>query len=412
MKAILGRLRDIALPSLFKLLESAGVSGALELDCGGRRGTVWIRGDQVAGSLAPEVLRAAAARTGSFCFHPGSLPEMAEPWVTNRDFLARLDAEKVRLSLEEVGEGVELAGDPLADLRSTLEQVHLPVGRSSVAVVTADPRPYRHLEPLWMQRGWTVTVEGSIAFPAAAAPDLLILHLPVAGTLAGQAEAWLDVVRAARAARPPVPVLWVGGLSDPAVRHQAVMLGVEFLLPGPLADSGETGRWFREELTLLAERVLARRGSRGVEEAESLRDFFLALHVDASPAEARASLLRLAGDFFSRGVLLSVHERAFESLGSYGFAHVPAARLPRGLDLLEDAVVGRNVVLVEGASATSRRALANALAAGSELADAVLLPVLLHGECVALFVGDGAVSPGCHEGLAALLARAGGMLGL
>lgn len=413
MKAILGRLGDIALPSLFKLLESAEVTGALELDCGGSRATLWIRGGQVAGRVEPEVLRAAAARTGSFCFRPGPLPATPERWESSRDFLARIDAEKVRLSLEEMGQGVELAGDPLADLRSSLEQLHLPVSHPSVAVVTADPRPYRHLEPLWAQRGWTVAVEGDVTFPAGAEPDLLILHLPSSGTLAGQAEVWLNVVRAAAGANPPVPVLWVGGLSDPAVRHQAVVLGVEFLLPGPLSETGEAGRWFREELTLLAERILARRGSRGRDEAESLRDFFLALHVDAPPAEVCASLLRLAGDFFLRGMLLAVRERAFESLGAYGFVHVPAARLPRGLDLLEDAVVGRNVVQVAGAPAASQRALAHALAAGTNLEDSVVMPVLLHGESVALFVGDGAVRPGGrHEALAALLARAGGMLGL
>ncbi len=413
MKAILGRLGDIPLPSLFRLLESAGVTGSLELDCGDRRGTLWIRGGEVAGRLDSDVLRAAAARTGSFCFRPGPAPVTLERWESSRDFLARLDAERVRLSLEEVGQGIELAGDPLADLRSSLEQVHLPVGHPSVTVVTADPRPYRHLEPLWAQRGWTVTVEGDVVFPAAADPDLLVLHVPSSGTLAGQADVWLNVVRAAQAVEPPVPVIWVGGLSDPAVRHQAIVLGVEFLLPGPLAEAGEAGRWFREELTLLAERILARRSSRGRDEAESLRDFFLALHVDASPAEVCASLLRLAGDFFHRGVLLAVREGAFESLGSYGFAHVPSPKSPRGLDLLEDAVVRRGVVQLAGTSVASRRALAHALAAGSELDDAVVMPVLLHGECVALFVGDGAVHPGGrHDALAALLARAGGMLGL
>jgi len=413
MKAILGRLADIAPVSLFKLLESAEVTGALELDCGGSRGTLWIKGGEVAGRLEAEVLRAAAMRTGSFCFRPGPLPATVGPWESSRDFLARLDAERVRLSLEELGQGIELAGDPLAELRSSLEQVHLAVVHPSVAVITADPRPYRHLEPLWAQRGWTVRVEGEVGFPVAAEPDLLILHLPSSGTLAGQADAWLSVVRAARAAEPPVPVLWVGGLSDPAVRHQAIVLGVEFLLPGPLSEAGEAGRWFREELTLLAERILARRGVQGREEAESLRDFFLALHVDAPAAEVRASLLRLAGDFFHRGLLLAVRERAFESLGSYGFAHVPAAKSPRGLDLLEDVVVGRCVLQLAGTPAASRRALAHALAAGSELDDAVVMPVLLHGECVALFVGDGPVHPGGrHDALAALLARAGGMLGL
>lgn len=413
MKAILGRLADITLPNLFKLLESAEAAGSLELDCGGRRGTLWVRGGEVAGNVEPEIARAAALRSGSFCFRPGPVPSDVGGWESSRNLLARLDVERVRLSLEEVAQGVELARDPLADLRSSLEEVHLPATQPAVVVIAADPRPYRHLEPLWTQRGWSLAVEGEVVFPARLVPDVLILHLPAAGTLAGQAEAWLNVLRAARDVEPPVPVIWVGGMADPGVRHQAIQLGVEFLLPSPLSESGEAGRWFREEVTLLVERALARRGLRGRDEAEAVRDFFLALHIDAPPAEVRASLLRLAGEFFQRGVLLAVREHAFESLGAFGFTHVPAARLARGLELLEEAVVGRCMVQVAGSPATSQRALAHALAVGSSLEDAVVMPVLLNNECVALLLADGNLRPGGrHEALAALLTRAGGMLGL
>ncbi len=270
----------------------------------------------------------------------------------------RLDSRRPEPAGE--GESVEV-DDPLAELRESLAEVPLSFGATRVLVVTSDPRHYRALDPEWRQRGWEVHVTAEPVWPEGPQPALVIVHLPAYGTLAGQGENWLNLVRTAASSSPAVPVVWVGGLADASLRHKAILAGASFLLPAPAGDVGETARWFREEIGVIAERLMSRLAPGTSGEAEAFRDFFLALHVDATPAEARASLLRFASSYFARGTLLAVRENAFESLGSYGLASMTAVRLPRGAALLEDVVVNRRPLAVAGAPSPEGTALAVAL---------------------------------------------------
>ncbi|OYW00058.1 MAG: hypothetical protein B7Z61_13745 [Acidobacteria bacterium 37-71-11] len=241
----------------------------------------------------------------------------------------------------------------------------------------------------------------------------MVEHLPMTATLAGQDKSWLALAKRAASRRPPVPVLWVGGLADPWLRHEAIVAGVEFMLPAPAGDAGETARWFRDDLTLLADRFLSRRGESGVGEAEAFRDFFLALQVDADPAEVRASLLRFSGTFFARGVLLEIRDAVFESVGGYGFAFANPVRVSRGVAVLEDVVIERHGARLDTYPEEGRGAIARVLAAREGLDRAEVLPVLAGGECVALFLGDRPlVEVGGSEALAGVLARSGSLLGL
>ena len=111
--------------------------------------------------------------------------------------------------------------------------------------------------------------------------------------------------------------------------------------------------------------------------------------------------------------LLAVRDNAFESLGTYGFASAVAPRLPRGVAFLEEVVVHRRPSTVAGSPSPEATALAAALGVRDRLDRVEVFPALIGEECVALFVG---ASPQPHESgpeaLAALLARAGGMLGV
>ncbi len=416
MRAILGRLSDLGLKELFKLLTSVRAEGALEVETPAGRSTLDVKDGHVAGALAAPLVAAFASRTGTFCFRPG-LPEGTAEWLPMEEFLARLDAAARAIAVPAAArlEPVPAAasGDPLAELRESLAEVPLPVGGTRVGVVTADPRPYRALESDWRQRGWDVIVLTDPDWPTGPSPNLLIVHLPSSGTLAGQGDAWLQLVRLAASRKPRIPVLWVGGLTDPWLRHEAILAGADFLLPAPAGDLGETARWFRDELSLLAERLVARSGPGDEEEAEAFRDFFLALHGDAAPAEVRASLLRFASTYFSRGALLAVRDAAFESLGGYGFSSVLPARLPRGVGVLEELVVERRPLRLDECDPAEAGALAAALAVQDGWRHAELFPVFSREDCVALFLGDGpVVHDGGSEGLAALLARSGGMIGV
>jgi hypothetical protein len=416
MKAILGRLSDLGVKELFKLLTSAGAAGELEVESAGARTTLQVRQGYVAGQPTAALLHALATRTGTFCFRSGPVDE-AGSWFGIEEYLARLDALIAQSDVEGVPfarpAAPDGAADPLAELRHSLAEVPLPGVGPRILVVTADPRHYRVLEPEWRQRGWDISLRHDVTWADGYNPSAVIVHLPTSATLAGQGNLWLDLVRRAASQSPPVPVIWVGGLADPWLRHQAIHAGAEFLLPAPVGDVGESARWFREDLTSIAERVLARRESGVQREAAAFRDFFLALHADAAPGEVRASLLRFAGNFFARAALLAVRDGGFDSLGGFGLAGSIPGRLARGTPALEHVVVERKPLRSIDLPAGEYRALTAPFKLSAGEGEAELFPLLRGNECVAILLGHGPLADVLETAsLASLLARSGSLLGL
>ncbi|MFH1177129.1 MAG: DUF4388 domain-containing protein [Acidobacteriota bacterium] len=415
MKAIIGRFADLGLRELFRLLGSAGVTGVLEVDCGDGKVSLPVQQGYVQGEAGAVLVQALANRTGAFSFQPQEVASSGE-WRSLEEFAGRVEelaVEGARGGAGAADASEAEATDPLAELRTSLSEVPLRLEGARVLVFTADPRPYRTLASQWRDRGWEVQVCSEPSWPADAIAGIVLLHLPSSATLAGQGELWLDLVRQAVRQQPPIPVVWVGGLADPWLRHQAILAGADFLLPAPAGEVGETARWFREELTLLSERLLSRRGSGADREANAFREFFLALHADAAPADVRASLLRFAGSFFGRGVLMAARDANFELLGTYGLPSSSRVRLPRGLTVLEEIVASRQAVELRERPAGALKALAAALGVASGFRDAEVFPLLSGGRCVALFLGDGRQRQvEATTSLATLLARSGALLGL
>ena len=418
MKAILGRLTDLGVKELFRLLTSAGAAGELEVESAGARTSLHMRAGYVAGEPTAALIHALATRTGTFCFYPGPVPEGLE-WFGLEEFLARVDSLVAQVGVAAVGGDAATAGDeaapfdPLAELRHSLAEVPLPGVGPRLLVVTADPRPYRAHEPEWRQRGWDVALRHGPVWADGYGPSAVVVHLPTSATLAGQGGTWLDLIRHATEQDPPAPVVWVGGLADPWLRHQAILAGAEFLIPAPAGEVGESARWFREDLTAVVERVLARRESGVQREAAAFRDFFLALHSDASPAEVSASLLRFTGSFFTRALLLAVRDSGFEALGGFGLVSAAPSRLPRGTPALEHLVVERRPASLGDLTPGELQELAAVLGVAGSPSPVELFPVLRGGECVAVLLGHEPLPDTLETAsLAGLLARAGGLLGL
>lgn len=334
MRAIVGRLSDLSLAELLRLLAAASASGELTLRNNEGECKVRVAAGMVEGVFSPPVLVAFHRREGSFTFRPGPVPAEGA-WQPMEEFLVRL----ARSPLAPVAEDK----DELSELRESLSEVAPVSSGRRVFVATGDPRPYRGLEVEWGRRGWELRVGFGPAWPEGERFDAVVVHLPGSATLAGQADHWLGVLRRAQAVKPPVPVVWVGGLADARLRHEAVQGGAAFLLPAPAGEAGEAARWFREDLTVVLERVLAKPPEVGAGEGWAFREFFLALHAETTPEETRASLLRLAAHSFSRGLLLAVRDQALDVLGGFGFSPIPR-RLPRGIAALEMVVVEGQVL--------------------------------------------------------------------
>jgi hypothetical protein len=416
VKAIVGRLSDLGVRELFKLLTAVRAEGALEFETPAGRAGLEVRHGHVAGETSAPLIAAYANRIGTFSFRPGQAASPAE-WLPVEEFLARLEADVTIAATVRPGSSRlqgESPADPLEELRDSLADVPLPPGATVIRVVTADPRPYRALENEWRQKGWQAVLATAPDAGVGESPAILVIHVPSSSTLAGQGDAWLRLLRSATASRPPVPCVWVGGLADPWLRHHAILGGASYLLPAPASDVGETARWFRDELSLVIERLLDQAGPKAEEmDTEAFREFFLAFQADASPSEVRASLLRFASGTFSRGVLFAVRDGAFESLGGYGFAAALPPRVPRGVNPLEEAVITRRARRGSDLGPGDAAALAGALGLREGLHDVEVVPVVAKGDVVALFVGDGPAPGGAGRGgVEALLARIGGLLGL
>jgi len=412
VRTIVGRLSDLRLRELFKLLASAEVEGRLLIDTPAGHAELLVRGGEVCGQVTPPIVVAYTTRSGSFSFRPEAV--VGQGWMPTDDFLllveTRAGATEGAAAGGEAEARVVRGVDPLGELRESLSEIPIGQAATRVAVITADPRPYRAMEGEWRRRGWMAEVFQEPRWPEGVPPDALVLHLPASGTLAGQEALWLALARQASAQVPPVPTLWIGGLADAELRHEAIGAGVDFLLPAPMGEVGESARRFREEVTILLERLLSRRAVLAETAAEAFRDYFLALHIDASPAELRASLLRAAATSFERGVLLAVRPTAFETLGGFGLGAACPRQLPRGIAALEQAVTVRRAIRCAELDASLREDLAAALPAGCG-ADGEILPLFAGNECVGLFLGIQPLRPGeSTAALAMLFARSGAVV--
>lgn len=393
MKTIVGRVADLSLGELLRLLTTASAAGELSLRNSAGETRLRIAAGMVEGEVSPVTLLAFQRREGSFSFRPAEV-EAQTHWQPVEEFLLRLAQEQ--LPAEPQGE------DALSQLRESLLEVS-PPARSKVLVVTADPRPYKSLEVEWAKRGWEVTLEATPQWPQDQAFHAAVFHLPGSATLAGQGDLWLQLLTQAGQAQPPVPVVWVGGLTDAWLRHEAIQRGAAFLLPAPAGEVGEAARWFREDLTSLLERLLQRRPAPPA--GAAFQEFFLALHADTTPEEARASLLRLTASAFSRGVLFACGQRDFALLGGFGCAPLPRS-LPRGIDLLEQ-VVAQSRPLEE--VPTEEAALAFLSRPEGTVS---LFPLRVRGEVRGLLATSGKKAGADVQELMAVAGSVGPLLGL
>ncbi|MGQ9836320.1 MAG: hypothetical protein ACUVRQ_10200 [Thermoanaerobaculaceae bacterium] len=395
MRTIVGRLPDLGLVELLRLLAAISVTGELVIrnSCG--EATLQVAAGAVEGPINPVTVVAYHRKDGSFSFRPTTM-EPGPHWQPMEEFLSKLARETP--PQEPAGE------DFISALRESLTDVS-PKVLARVLVATADPRPYRGLEVEWARKGWEVNLVNGPDWPEGPTFDVAVFHVPGSATLAGQGDAWLSLLAKANQQRPPVPVVWVGGLADAYLRHQAMQLGVAFLMPAPAGEVGEAARWFREDLSLCLDRLLQQRALASQSPGEAFQELFLALQSETTAEEARASLLRLAATAFQRGVLLACKAENFEVLGGFGCPGL-VHKLPRGIGILEGVVIrGRPALYVR----EEEPALASLFSPEQEV---FAYPVKVQGQTVGLLLTSGVKAEANPQELVAVAAGAGPLLGL
>lgn len=444
MKRILsGSLTHLAPPALMRLLSATATSGVLELvtDEGSFRMEIdhgWTAvppPDQL--DVAGRVL---ACSEGAFRFEPGDVPPVEGPSLSLGAF-----ADAVRTGLRDLdggqmtdvevdrlvsGEIVELAQsatlpnihllpseppvNPLDDLLQGLaDQAPNELLFAQVGVVAPDPRLWRGVvESEWRRRGWEVRQISTGEDLETTGLDVMVVHQAPGVSRSGKEETWLELVRRARAAEPPVPVVWAAPLGDPSWVHELVAAGVNFLLPVPPGEGGEVQNRFVSDLTLVVDRQLRsqRPMTRSVLPA-AVTELVDALLYEADSEQAVGVLLQLASGHLLRGAVLMVEETAIRCRAGYGY---PLARgtqaLPRGLGILERVIRSSEpTVGIDGTAGGSQR-LAEVLGLEELPSETAVIPLGVGASVTGILVADreGEVLPDLSE-LVVLAGRLGGV---
>jgi hypothetical protein len=284
---------------------------------------------------------------------------------------------------------------------------------AKIGVVTQDPRWWRRAYELdWRRRGWDILHLEFVDHIDFEALDLLVVHHQQGSVRAGSEEKWLRVIRNAGESEPPVPVVWVAPLGDPAWVHQLIEAGVSFLIPAPQGDFGEAAARFAESLSQVVDRQLRaqqRQGSPVLPDAVS--ELVGALLSESEPDHGISALLQLAAEHFTRGAVLMAEETMIRCRAGFGYPLDPStAVLPRGIGLFERVIRSGEALTSIEPSASGH--LARALGISELPSATALIPLGRSGAVVGVLVADreGEDVTGIAD-LVLLVGRLGGVFG-
>ena len=306
--------------------------------------------------------------------------------------------------------------NPLDELLSGLEaEAPGELLFAKVGVVTQDPRWWRGaLEMDWHRRGWQIQQLGFSDPIDIEDLDLLVVHHQQGSARVGSEEDWLGLIRRASELQPPLPVVWVAPLGDPAWTHQLIEAGVSFLMPAPQGEAGEATIRFVESLSRVVDRQIQAQQREGHDPLPTgVSELVGALLSESDPDQGISSLLQLAAEHFTRGAVLMAEVTAIRCRAGFGYSlEGSTAVLPRGIGLIERVIrSGEAFTTIEpGASGSNRLA---AVLGVSELPSATaLIPLGRCGAVVGVLVADreGEELPDVAD-LVLLVGRLGGVVG-
>ncbi len=401
-RTLTGSLAHLSPHAVLRLVAAAAPTGVLELTTAAGALHLEISRGQIAAPSDDELNHAGgvlAERDGTFRFEPC---ELRPPEGETIDVLALVDAAgrsrpiRMQFHFDELpaattGQGVDQLPaaihvlpraqpeNPLDDMLSELEATAPgELLLTQIGVVAADPRLWRGgLDAAWRRRGWQVRLLGGPTNVPLDGLDLMIVHHQLSVTRVGRHEEWLDLVRAAANAQPPVPTLWVGPLADGSWVYRLVEAGVQSILPPPAADHGETVVRFAVALETVVDRVL-RSTVAGTERPYlgGVGELVDAVLHEAEPDQAVGALLQVAADTVTRGAVLAVEEVAVRCRAAFGY---PLARgrsgLPRGVGLLERVIRSGTAVTTIEPDAAGAVELARVLGVSRLPAETAVIPL-------------------------------------
>jgi len=436
-RTLSGSLEHLAPPALLRLVSATSPSGVLEIETAKGLLRLEVERGRVAVPTKLDLERAAeilGSRRGDFRFTPGEIQHVEGVVMSLTAFAeaAGVAASNLQMELLLEDEFLETSNplsqakihvlpteplqNPLDELLSDLEaEAPGELLFARVGVVTQDPRWWRGaLEMDWRRRGWQIQqleFSDQVDFEGL---DLLVVHHQQGSARAGSEENWLELIRRAVSLQPPLPVVWVAPLGDPAWTHQLIEAGVSFLMPAPQGEVGEATIRFAESLSRVVDRqIQAQQRESRASLPTGVSELVGALLSESDPDQGISSLLQLAAEHFTRGAVLMAEKTAIRCRAGFGYSlERSTAVLPRGIGLIERVIrSGEAYTTIEPGDSGSNH-LADILGV-SELSQATaLIPLGRCGAVVGVLVGDreGEELPDVAD-LVLLVGRLGGVVG-
>ena len=436
-RALFGSLEHLAPPALLRLVSATSPSGVLEIETVEGLLRLEVERGRVAMPTKSDLEKAGKildSRRGEFRFTPGGIQPVKGEVMSLTAFAEAAGAAASNLQMDLLLEDefhdrsdllpqakihvlpTQPLQNPLDELLSGLEaEAPGELLFAKVGVVTQDPRWWRGaLEMDWHRRGWQIQQVGFSDPINIEDLDLLVVHHQQGSARVGSEEDWLGLIRRASELQPPLPVVWVAPLGDPAWTHQLIEAGVSFLMPAPQGEAGEATIRFVESLSRVVDRQIQAQQREGHDPLPTgVSELVGALLSESDPDQGISSLLQLAAEHFTRGAVLMAEVTAIRCRAGFGYSlEGSTAVLPRGIGLIERVIrSGEAFTTIEpGASGSNRLA---AVLGVSELPSATaLIPLGRCGAVVGVLVADreGEELPDVAD-LVLLVGRLGGVVG-
>lgn len=434
-RTLSGSLEHLAPPALLRLVSATSPSGVLEIETADGSIRLDVERGCIAMPSKPDLETAGkilGCRRGEFRFTPGEIRRLEGDVMSLSAFAEAAGAAASSFEMELLLEKdlpdarrpesrakvhvlpVEPLENPLDELLSDLEaDTQGELLFAELGVATQDPRWWRGaLERDWRRRGWRIQYFDFSGDIDSEGFDALVVHHQHGSARVGSEDKWLRAIRRAVQSVPPVPVVWIAPLADPAWVHQLIEAGVSFLMPAPQGDSGEALTRFAESLSRVVDRQLQGRPREGGPELPgAVSELIVALLSGNEPDHGIGSLLQLAAEHFTRGAVLMADASRIRCRAGFGYPlNSSATVLPRGLGLIERVFRSGEALTTIESGAGERLAI---LLGVSELPSATaVIPLGRPGAVVGVLVADreGEALPDLTE-LAVLVGRFGGVVG-
>ena len=410
-RTLSGSLEHLAPPALLRLVSATSPSGLLEIETDAGLLRLEVERGRVAMPSKQDLATAGriiGCRRGEYRFTPGKIRRLEGDLMSLTAFAEAAGAAASKAEMELLLEDDGAAGtdslpkakihvlpteplqNPLDELLSDLEaDAPGELLFAKIGVVTQDPRWWRRAYELdWRRRGWDILHLDFVDDIESEGLDLLVVHHQHGSVRVGSEEEWLQVIHKAGQSEPPVPVVWVAPLGDPAWVHRLIEAGVSFLVPAPQGDSGEAAARFAESLSRVVERQLQLRHSQGRPVLpDAVSELIGALLSESEPDHGISALLQLSAEHFTRGAVLMAEETMVRCRAGFGYPLDPAtAVLPRGIGLIEQVIrTGQALTSVEPKASGH---LARALGLPELPSATALIPLGRSGAVVGVLVAD------------------------